>query len=663
MVFSDNGGTSFSTVYTADDLYIAGVFWGDAGIFVGTRAGLLVSTDGGASFSLDPTPGLPTDQAIIGFAAAQSGGTTRLIAITGDSAYPGMSGVDLLWSYKGIYRLDWGGANWEPIATGIAASDGLSFAGVARNDIDRVYVAGSDKDYGIPVVYRSSDGGSTWTSVFVTENNGNIATGWCGDDGDEQWWWSELPMGFAVSPIDPLRAVMTDFGFVHVTDDGGQTWRQAYVHPQDQNPAGYPTPKGLTYRGIGLQQTTVWWLNWPNASTLNAAFTDIQGMRSTDGGLSWQAGSSLGLPHNTTYHIAAQPGTDDLYAATSSVHDLYGSTYLADAKIDGGEGHVVLSTDEGASWTLLHDFGHPVIWLAFDPNDPNSLYASVVHSTEGGIYATHDLQNGPAASWQRLSAPPRTQGHAFNIHVLDDSTLVATYSGHQDSSGGFTARSGVFVSTDGGASWSDRSDPGMHYWTKDLVIDPHDNSQSTWLVGVFQHWGGGHAGFGGLFRTTDRGLHWTRISDIPRVESVTIDPKDEDVAWMTTEAHGLWKSQDFSESMPSFSQDPDYPFQHPVRVFLNPYDDGQMWVASVGDGLRATGSIGQPVDCSGHDVEVPGGTVFPTGQTSCIATSRLTTGDTVTIPTGADVYFEAPMIELRPGLRIELGARFLAASP
>jgi photosystem II stability/assembly factor-like uncharacterized protein len=661
--FSDDGGDSFRQVYEADPLRVAGSFWGEAGILVATQAGLLVSTDGGAHFARSAIAGIPADEVIVGFAAAERDGLTRLIAVTGADVYPGITGGDMLWDYRSIYRLDLVGGKpsgtWQRVTNGIGSSDGLYFAGMAHADPSRVYLAGGDRDTDAPEVYRSDDGGDHWNRVFLTENNANIATGWCGDDGDEQWWFPEYALGFGVNPADGLRAVITDLGFVHVTDDGGENWRQAYVAAADQHPPGSSTPRAQTYEGIGLQQTSVWWLQWSSAEIINAGYTDIQGQRSSDGGKSWQAGSSLGLPHNSTYQIVAQPGSGILYAATSSVHDLYQSTYLTDGRIDGGEGHVVRSTDRGANWTTLHDFGHPVIWLAFDPADANTLYASVVHSSEGGIYVTEDLHQGTAAQWQRLSAPPRTQGHPFNIHVLNDGTLVATYSGHRDGSGQFQPRSGVFVSVDGGSSWADRSHPDMRYWTKDLVIDPHDATQSTWLVGVFRHWGGGHDGLGGLYRTTDRGLSWQRISDLYRVESAAVDPRDPTVAYLATETDGLWRTTNLTSAAPTFTQDPDYPFQHPLRVFFSPYDQDQVWVASFGGGLRVYVDDGIPVtDCSGVEVFIPGNSVFPLGETRCVASTSIATGNPVRVLSGARVSFESPITTLGAGFSVERGALF-----
>src|SRR5207249_1913231 len=83
-------------------------------------------------------------------------------------------------------------------------------------------------------------------------------------------------------------------------------------------------------------------------------------------------------------------------------------------------------------------------------------------------------------------------------------------------------------STDGGATWLDRSDnPGMRYWTHDVVIDPRD--ENTWYAGV---WGTiaftpGNPNpntLGGLYKTTNRGVSWTRIYSSDSVQSVTLNP-------------------------------------------------------------------------------------------------------------------------------------------
>ncbi len=595
LYFSSDGGQTFAARYSSgggNGLYVAGAFFDGSNIFVGTNVGLLVSTNGGQSFGLAAVSGIPAGEAMVTFAGAKQGATTRFFAATAAAGdvYPGVLVESTFWSYAGIYRLNWGEASWTLRVSGIAAGHFPVLVSMAQANTSVVYAAGqTDAEY--PIIYKSTTGGDTWTSVFLTTNNQNVATGWEGHQGDRGWTYGGGAVGFAVATTNPNRAAFTDYGFVHLTTDGGSTWRQAYLDPRDQNPMGSPTPQGRSYRGIGLEDTSAWWLTWSGASNIFASFTDIRGIRSADGGVSWSF-NYTGHTLNTMYHALRHPN-GNLYAATSSVHDIYESTYLTDARIDGGTGQVLYSTNSGAAWQLLHNFGHPVIWVALDAANPNRLYASVVHSTLGGIFVSNDIQNGGGSTWTKVTNPPRTEGHPFNVQVLADGTLVATYSGRRNAAGAFTASSGVFVSANGGTSWTDRSDPGMLYWTKDLVVDPNDATQNTWYVGVFSGWGGPPNGLGGLYRTTNRGQNWTRILDVDRVGSCSIHPAFPNLMFVTSETDGLWVTTNLTAPSPSFTRVTRYPFFHPERVFFNPNLADEVWVTSFGHGLRV-GRINDP---------------------------------------------------------------------
>jgi hypothetical protein len=174
--------------------------------------------------------------------------------------------------------------------------------------------------------------------------------------------------------------------------------------------------------------------------------------------------------------------------------------------------------------------------------------------------------------------------------LLNDGTLACTYSGRRAGSPlAFTSSSGVFTSTDGGNTWMDRSDPGMRYWTKDLIVDAHDPTQSTWYVSVFNGWGGPPNNLGGLYRTTNRGQSWTRIFNADSVESCAIDPVNADEMYVTTEREGLWYSSNFNTINPTFTEVFSYPFLHPLRVFFNPSNSKEIWITSFGNGLRVGG--------------------------------------------------------------------------
>ena len=593
LYYSGDGGATLSSVYKAASagagLILGGAFWDGGNIYVGTNDGLLVSTNNGASFALQPYGGIKSGEVMVSFAGAKTATTTRFFAVTAGSgdAYAGVSGCELYGSASlGVYRLDVGDTNWTALTASLPAGQAPAFVGMAKDDIAVAYVAGSDTQAGAPSVCKTTDGGAHWSNVFQTASNANIATGWAGAGGDENWGFGECAEGFSVLKTNANHVVLTDMGFVHVSSDGGAHWHQAYVNPLDENVEGATTPKGKAYRTSGVEQTSGWWLTWADANTIFGSITDIRSIRSTDAGIHWMRESSDGLSLNTTYQAVVHPTSGVMYAATSAVHDMYMSYRLTDTYLDAGSGAIMQSTDAAAHWTTVHSFGHPVVFLAIDPNDGKSMYASVVHSTQGGIFHTSQLDQGTAATWSKLTNPPRTQGHPYNIVVLKDGTLVATYSGRRTTTA-FTDSSGVFVSSDGGTTWIDRSDANMHYWTKDIIIDPNDSSQQTWYVGVFQQFGGvGPTGANGLYRTTDRGQHWAHLWQAHNVESCTIDPGNPAHMFVTTETDGLWSTSNLTAASPTFAADPDYVFAHPMRVFFNPNNPAEVWVASFGGGLR-----------------------------------------------------------------------------
>src|ERR1039457_3560701 len=121
-----------------------------------------------------------------------------------------------------------------------------------------------------------------------------------------------------------------------------------------------------------------------------ASYTDIGGIRSTDVGNSWSF-NYTGNSVNSTYRVV-QGSNGTLYAGTSGIHDMYQSTRLKDAQLDAvdASGKISYSTDNGLTWNLLHSFGHPVFWVALDPNNATRAYASVINyagsGSAGGVY-------------------------------------------------------------------------------------------------------------------------------------------------------------------------------------------------------------------------------------------------------------------------------------
>ena len=602
--FSDDGGNTFDLkfTYSPDDsgCFIAGAFFDGSNIYVGTGPGLLVSTNNGDTFALSSVGGIDTNsQTIFSFAGAKQNGLTRFFATTlhpGD-VFPGMLIEEVYYSYLGVYTLDWGQSNWTPATNGISGEDDPVFVAAALNDTSTAYIAGQqNNDVQYPALYKTTNGGLNWELSLLVTNNENVFTGWEGNHGDSDWGYGAGALGLAVAPNDSSKVAESDLGFVHVSTNGGAFWRQAYVNPADENPTNAPTPKGRNYRGIGLEPTSCWNVAWADSNHVVASYTDIKGAISADGGNSWSFGYS-GDSYNTMYCCVQSPASGTLYAGVSSVHDMYQSTHLTDASIGNSSGAVLFSTNKAVTWQTMNNFKCPVIWVELDPVNTNRLFASVIatNTSVAGIYVSTNIQRQTAATWQRLAAPPRTQGHPFNIHPLKDGTLVCTYSGRRAGSPQeFTASSGVFYSANSGTSWIDRSDPSMDYWTMDLVVDPNDTAQNTWYAGVYSGWGGPPNGLGGLYKTTNRGLAWTRLNNDNGVSSCALNPLNSNELYVTTETDGLLFSSNINSASPALSQMTSYPFGQPERVFFNPYNASEVWVTSFGNGIRVGSTLALP---------------------------------------------------------------------
>lgn len=595
--FSSNGGTSFSLIHTASSgagNLIGGAFFDGSNIYLGTNDGVLVSTNAGLTWSIATITGLPAGEVIYSFAAARTGTTTRFFCLTADDAdvYVGIVGSDYWDFMNGVYSCDYGSTNWVNKTSNLVVGvDFPMYVGMAENDINVVYLGGSS-NAGEPAVYKTSNAGSSWSNTFITTNNQNVITGWSGDGGDRGWGYGECVFGMCVSPANSNNVLIGDFGFPHFTTNGGTNWQQAYVSTTDQHPANTSTPPYQYYHSVGIENTTSWQVHFTDATNVWGCFSDIRGIRSEDGGDTWSF-DYTGYNANSSYRVA-QDASGTLYMASSNIHDMYQSTRLQDAILDGTDanGKIMYSTDKGQTWNLLHNFNHPVFWIEIDPSNPNRAYASVIHynggSGIGGVYRCDDLNNLATSTWTLLPDPPRTEKHPACLKVLNDGTLVATYSGRRNSAGAFTASSGVFTYHPSSGSWTDVSDAGMYYWTKDLVIDPNDAAQNTWYVGVFSGWGGPPNGLGGLYKTTNRGVSWTKLTGttLDRVTSCTFNPSNNNQIYLTTEGQGLWQSSDINATVPSFSQVEDYSFRQPERVFFNPFNTSEMWVTSFGNGLK-----------------------------------------------------------------------------
>ena len=596
LFFSANGGNSWISVYhpSDDQMWLGGVFWEGQNIYVGTNHGLLVSKNGGTSFAIENHNGLPAATGIYNLAGAKSGTTTRLFCIPAPASdqYAWLEPLSYDGLRQGVFRMNYTtNAAWTNTRGNIPANVDIGWVDLAKNNTQIVWAEGTDPD-GYTLTYKSVNGGQSWTSIYQTDGNQNISTGWTGADGAYWLQQNSVALGFDVSDNDPNYAIRTR-GTVEVTNDGGNTWRSVYVLQSYLNPIGQPTSIQKFYKSSGLDVTTEHQIFWKNNQEIYLCNTDIGLTYSADAGDTWTFARNTfydygPVSNNNWYRMVERPDNHQLFAGVSELNDLYLDYRTSDAEVEGVGGLVVSSVDGGVTWDTLFNFEHPVVWIEIDKNNPARLWASVVHHTDGGIFSTSD----GGQTWIKLNAPPRTEGHPYNIVSLKDGGLVVTYCARKLDDGNFTESSGVFFSPDGGNTWQDRTAPEMKFYTKDLIVDPHDPTENTWYSTVWGRstpWPGpNNQENGGLYKTTNRGQSWTRIfakTPSDQTESITIHPSKPETAYLTVENDGLYFTNNLNATTPTFERVTSYPWWRPKRVFFNPYEDSEVWVTSMGGGV------------------------------------------------------------------------------
>ncbi len=303
------------------------------------------------------------------------------------------------------WRPSWSGPDVQTIgALAIAPSDAnVLYAGTGEPD-PRTDLASGDG------VYRSADGGRTWTHAGLARSRqiGRIV----------------------VDPRDPDVLLVAALGDVFASDsargvyrssDGGATWRRT-LFVDDRTGAidlaADPANPRVVYAAMWQVRRTPWSLvdGGPGSGLY----------RSSDGGATWRRLEGGGLPGGVWGRTAVSvaPGGRRVYAL-----------------INAEDGGLYRSDDGGDAWTRVNDDQRirQRPWYYFqvkaDPRDPDTVYLLNFHmwrSSDGG------------ATISRLD-PPHVDNHALWIDPTAPERMIEGNDG------------GATVSLDGGAHWSTES--------------------------------------------------------------------------------------------------------------------------------------------------------------------------------------------------------------
>jgi photosystem II stability/assembly factor-like uncharacterized protein len=510
----------------ADTLYIATA-----------SGGLWRSTDAGATFA----PAWPEGQTqAMGAVAAAPDGT--LYAGTGE-ANPG--GGSLTYTGTGVYRSTNGGATWTNI--GLADSGAIGHIAIDPRDARRLFVAAAGSLFnpgGERGVYRSEDGGATWTRVLAgaTDTTGatevmfdprnpqrmfavmwdhrrqpnlrsysGVGSGvYRSTDGGNTWQRldSLVPaatdlgrIGVGIAPSDPDRmyAIVgrgpkssNFFDGFYTSRDGGDTWTRL---PDNEDVADN-------------QSSYAWWFAKVWVDPRNALHVHVAGialLTTRNGGKTWTADDdSMHVDHHAMVWDPRSSGR--VYLGND------GGVYRSEANGDGG-------------------------WIKSQYQPFTQFYSAAISPQDVSRESGGTQDNGSLRSWGRKGWDEYVGGDGEEnlINPVDVNNVFACYQ-----------YGNCFRSVDGGdrnAYFTPATTANRRNWFTPVQFDPSDPN--------VMYYGGNR-----LNRSTDNGVTWAPISPdltggpgqdaypfgtITTVAAASSDPR---TVWVGTDDGRVWVTSD-----------------------------------------------------------------------------------------------------------------------
>lgn len=443
---------------------------------------------------------------------------------------------------KGVYRSDDGGKTFT------LKNDGIGEPG---NTVGRISVQAApsrpstlyalvfetlgtgDAAQYFSRIYKTTNGGEDWNKVYSGRDFLNLPS-------NSQGWYNNV---IAIKPNDPNTVVAGGISIVRTTD-GGASGNWYYIDSYGSSGAPHPDQHAFAYDPSNPDR-----LYLGNDGGMYRSDNNGTNYQKKSKGLSITQFYAMGI--DQTHSVKTYGGTQD--NGTVSTSSTGGGAILGGdgffVCVDYTDGDIIYAEnpngvmyrlDLGAN-TLTRimdgiDPGDEAAWSApivMDPRTPTTLW----HGRHT-VYATFDR----GGSWVPTTLTFKGLTSAIGISPANTNVIYAG-----------SDRGELFVSTNGGDQWTDRTNaPGVpNRAITDFVPSQTDAATAYMSVSGFY---AGH-----VFKTTNSGASWTDISgelpDIP-INALAVHPDDEKIIYagsdigmfITIDGGATWAS--YSEGLP-----------------------------------------------------------------------------------------------------------------
>jgi photosystem II stability/assembly factor-like uncharacterized protein len=434
-----------------------------------SEPGLHQSTDGGVTWQAVAGRGLDQGARIVSFAVASGTHGRRVYALAATGGRGGGA--------RGLYRSEDGGATWTLGTRQLASGGGKMYADPQNPEV--VYIMGT-------AIFRSTDGGR------------RVAAFWGAPSGaDPRYLW--------IDPTNAKRMIAGVDQGAAISVDGGESWTPYYGLPNGQF-YRVSTDYDFPYHVCGPQQDS--------GTACVPSRTDFGEIRPGD----WYPAGGF-----ENGFLIADP-VDKRYMYTQGWYHVL-------RRYDRITGQVVVLYQPAPDDRFG---GAPP--LAFSPQDPNTLYMAAQHvlasSDRGRTWRviSSDLAAPPGVP---LPAPPAQVATGVGAPAAGGSlTALAVSSATPDVIWVGASTGLIHVTRDGGKTWKNVTPPSMPPAGINVIDASHAEAGRAYAALLSRD---AHPH---IFRTSDFGQSWQEIStgltDGEIVRVVREDPVDPNVLYAGT---------------------------------------------------------------------------------------------------------------------------------